>query len=89
MALAMLAGNLLSYVAACSQPVATGFWDRCARPTCGRLRRMLARLSFSDLPLRAGQFRKKDSPTAHLPKGVAAHRRQKRTITTGKQTVSV
>ena len=87
--LAMLAGNLLSYVAACSQPVATGFWDRCARPTSGRLRRMLARLSFSDLPLEAGQFRKKDSPTAHLPKGVAAHRRQKRTITTGKQTVSV
>ena len=24
-------------------------WDRCARPTSGRLRRMLARLSFSDL----------------------------------------
>jgi len=86
--LAMLAGNLLSYVAACSQPVATGFWDRCARPTSGRLRRMLARLSFSDLPLWAGQFRKKDSPTAHLPKGVDAHRRQKRTITAGSQTVS-
>ena len=83
--LAMLAGNLLSYVAACSQPVATGFWDRCARPTSGRLRRMLARLSFSDLPLWAGQFRKKDSPTAHLPKGATAHRRQKRTISADKQ----
>lgn len=78
--LAMLAGNLLSYVAACSQPVATGFWDRCARPTSGRLRRMLARLSFSDLPLSEGQIRKKDSPTAHLPKGVAAHRRTKRSM---------
>lgn len=86
--IAMLAGNLLSYVAACGQPVATGFWDRCARPTSGRLRRMLARLSFSDLPLWAGQIRKKDSPTAHLPKGIAAHKRQKRTITAGRQTIS-
>lgn len=75
--LAMLAGNLLSYVAALSQPVASGFWDRCARPTSGRLRRMLARLSFSDLPFVSGQVRKKNSPTAHLLKGVAAHRRQK------------
>lgn len=80
--LAMLAGNLLAYVAACSQPVATGFWDRCARPTSGRLRRMLARLRFSDLPLSEGQIRKKDSPTAHLPKGVEAHRRTKRQMAT-------
>jgi len=78
--LAMLAGNLLSYVAACSAPVATGFWDRCARPTPGRLRRVLARLNFSDLPLLLGQVRKKNSPTAHLPKGVAAHRRQKHSL---------
>jgi len=39
--LALLAGHLLSYVAATSQPIATGFWDRAARPTCGRLRRAL------------------------------------------------
>jgi hypothetical protein len=76
--LAMLAGNLLSYVAACGQPVATGFWDRAAQPTCGRVRRLLARLHFSDLPLLSGQVRKKDSPTAHLPKGIAAHRRRTR-----------
>ena len=76
--LAMLAGNLLSYVAACGQPVATGFWDRAARPTCGRARRLLARLHFSDLPFLSGQVRKKDSPTAHLPKGIAAHRRRPR-----------
>jgi hypothetical protein len=75
--LAMLAGNILSYVAACNCAVATGFWDRNARPTCGRLRRVLARMSFSEFPLPSGQFRKKESPTAHLPKGVAAHRRQK------------
>lgn len=75
--LALLAGNVLSYVAACHQPIATGFWDRCARPTCGRLRRALARLNFSDLALQDGQIRKKNSATAHLPKGVNAHRRTK------------
>lgn len=75
--LALLAGNLLSYVAATSQPVATGFWDRACRPTCGRLRRALSRVDYWVLPLLAGQVRKKESPTAHLPKGVKAHRRKK------------
>ena len=75
--LALLAGNVLSYVAATSQPVACGFWDRCARPTCGRLRRMLSQLHFSDLPDTAGQVRKKNSVCAHLPTGVSAHRRTK------------
>ena len=86
--LAMLAGNLLSYVAACGQPVATGFWDRAARPTCGRVRRLLARLHFSDLPLLLGQVRKKNSPTAHLPKGVAAHRRRTRYPKADKQGIT-
>ena len=75
--LALLAGNILSYVAASSPPVSSGFWDRCARPTCGRLRRKLLRLDFSDLPVPEGQIRKKASVTTHLPKGVKAHRRQK------------
>jgi hypothetical protein len=75
--LAMLAGNLLSYVAACRPAVSTGFWDRCGQPTCGRIRRWLSRVRFSDLPLPAGQFRKRASPTGHLPKGVKAHHRQK------------
>lgn len=74
---ALLCGHILSYVAATSAAVATGFWDRCARPTCGRLRRVLLRLHFSDLPVPGGQVRKKESPTAHLPKGVRAHRRRK------------
>ena len=87
--LSMLAGNLLSYVAACGQPVATGFWDRAARPTCGRVRRLLARLHFSDLPLLSGQVRKKNSPTAHLPKGIAAHRRKTRYFKADKQGVTV
>ena len=75
--LALLAGNILSYVAATSQPVASGFWDRCARPTCGRLRRQLSRVRFDDLPCLEGQIRRKNSVTAHLPKGVRAHRRTK------------
>jgi hypothetical protein len=75
--LALLAGNLLTYVAATSQPVASGFWDRCARPTCGRLRRVLAQRTFSELPFREGQLRKKESVTTHLQNGVKAHRRQK------------
>lgn len=75
--LALLAGNILSYVAATSQPVSSGFWDRCARPTCGRLRRLLALVHFQDLPAWAGQVRKKNSITAHLRTGVSAHRRTK------------
>lgn len=75
--LALLAGNVLSYVAATSAPVASGFWDRCARPTCGRLRRVLSKVHFSELPVPDGQLRKKNSVTAHLPTGVKGHRRTK------------
>lgn len=75
--LALLAGNLLSYGAATAPALATGFWDRCCRPTCGRLRRYLERLNFSELPLPEGQLRKKASITDHLLKGVLGHRRQK------------
>jgi hypothetical protein len=75
--LALLCGNILSYIAATAVPVATGFWDRAARPTCGRLRRTLAKMSFSNLPEPLGQIRKKQSVTAHLATGVSAHRRQK------------
>ena len=74
---ALLAGNVLTYVAATSAAVATGFWDRYCRPTCGRLRRVLLRADFSEIPVLAGELRKKASVTAHLPKGVQGHRRQK------------
>jgi hypothetical protein len=74
--LALLAGNVLAYVAATSTAVATGFWDRHYRPTCGRLRRVLLRVDFSKIPVPAGRLRKKASVTAHLPKGVQGHRRQ-------------
>jgi hypothetical protein len=75
--LALLAGSILTYVAATSPAIPTGFWDRDAQPTPGRLRRAMARLPFpnwADLPPR---LRKKASVTAHLPKGVAGHRRRK------------
>jgi len=75
--LALLAGSVLSYVAATCAPVASGFWDVCARPTCGRLRRVLFGQDFSKLAVPGGQLRKKASVTDHLPKGVKGHRRQK------------
>jgi hypothetical protein len=76
-ALALLAGNILAYVAATATAVATGFWDRHCHPTCGRLRRVLFQVHFSDVPVPAGSLRKKASVTIHLPKGVQGHRRQK------------
>ena len=75
--LALLAGAILSYAGATAQPLASGFWDRCARPTCGRLRRALHRVIFEDLSLPEGKLRKKESVTSHLATGVRGHRRQK------------
>lgn len=74
----LLAGSLLSYLAATQEAVPTGFWDRKPKPTAGRLRRVLASVTFADLEELPPELRKKNSPTAHLPKGVQAHRRQKR-----------
>lgn len=51
--IALLAGALLSYGAATSPAIPTGFWDRRPQPTPGRLRRALARVPFPhDFPLR-------------------------------------
>jgi hypothetical protein len=75
--LALLAGNPLAYVAATAAAVATGFWDRQCRPTCGRWRRVLLQVHFSEVPVPAGALRKKASVTGHLPKGVQGHRRRK------------
>lgn len=77
--LALLAGSVLTYVAATRPAVPTGFWDRVAQPTPGRLRRALARLPFPDLSALPPRLRKKASITEHLPTGVAGHRRRKRT----------
>lgn len=73
--LSLFASSLLMYLAATQTVQPTGFWDRRPRPTAGRLRRNLARLDYSDLWPLPAQVRKKHSVTAHLPKGVAAHRR--------------
>jgi hypothetical protein len=75
--LALFAGSLLSYLAATSPVVPTGFWDRSPKPTAGRLRRVLASVTFEDLEALPREFRRKDSPTAHLPKGILGHRRRK------------
>jgi hypothetical protein len=74
--LAFLAGSLLTYAAATAPALRTGFWDRAARPTCGRLRRLLGRVPFSELEGLPAHYRKKASVTDHLPKGVEGHRRQ-------------
>ena len=75
--LALLAGAVLSYVAATAPAVPTGFWDRCPQPTPGRLRRLLARTPFPrDFPLPA-RVREKAAVTAHLPTGFWGQRRVK------------
>jgi hypothetical protein len=73
--LALVAGNVLMYLAATQPAQPTGFWDRAPRPTAGRLRRVLNRLTFSESWPLPEQLRKKDSRTDHLPKGISAHRR--------------
>jgi hypothetical protein len=75
--LALLAANILTYLATEMPPLPTGFWDRQPQRTPGRLRRVLVLSGFpADYPFE-GRIRKKQSVTAHLPKGIAAHRRQK------------
>jgi hypothetical protein len=73
--LALLAGALLSYVAATEPAVPTGFGDRRPRPTPGRLRRLLAAVDFpASFPFPA-HLRGKASVTRHLPTGFWGHRR--------------
>jgi hypothetical protein len=75
--LALLAGSILSFLSATVPATPTGFWDRKPKRTPGRLRRTLIGKPFpKDHPLSV-QLRKKASVTAHLPKGIRTHRRQK------------
>ena len=75
--LALLAGAILSYVAATAPAIPTGFWDRRPQPTPGRLRRALARLLFPhDFPLPA-RMRTKKTRTDHLPTGFWGQRRRR------------
>ena len=74
--LALLAGSILSFLAATTPPAPTGFWDKRPKPTPGRFRRALLGCPFPDSCLLPNQLRKKQSVTTHLPKGILAHRRQ-------------
>jgi len=71
--LALLAGSILSYLAATSPLAPTGFWDRQPKHTPGRFRRMLMGKPFPQSYPLPGQIRKKASMTSHLPKGILAH----------------
>ena len=74
--LALLAGSILSYLAATVPAAPTGFWDRQPRRTPGRFRRMLMGKPFPQSYPLPEQLRKKASVTDHLPKGILAHRRK-------------
>lgn len=76
--LGLVAGAILTYVAAVLPPTPTAFWDRAPKSTPGRLRRVLAQADFPNLAGFDPELRKKNSVTAHLPKGIHAHRRTKR-----------
>ena len=75
--LALLAGNILTYLAATLPAIPSGFWDLAPKKTPGRLRRALAKADFPKLEGFSPQLRKKQSVTSHLPKGIKANRRQK------------
>ena len=79
--LALLAGSILSYLAATSPLAPTGFWDRQPKRTPGRFRRMLMGQPFPQTYPLPGQIRKKNSITSHLPKGILAHRRKPAALT--------
>ena len=74
--LALLAGSILSYLAATAPLAPTGFWDRNPKRTPGRFRRMLMGKPFPQSYPLPGQLRKKASATGHLPKGNLAPRQK-------------
>ena len=78
----LLAGSIVTYLAATMPAIPTGFWDRQPQATPGRLRRWLAQAHFPKSWPLTGRLRKKESPHSHLPKGIAAHRRTKQTAVT-------
>lgn len=72
--LVLLAGSILTGLAALHPSIPTGFWDRNPQPTPGRFRRALTGLPFPQSYPLPGRLRQKASWTDHLPKGVAARR---------------
>lgn len=73
----LFAGSIVTYLAATLPAVPTGFWDRCPKPTPGRLRRALARTPFPKSYPLPSRLRKREVVCEHLPKGVLGHRREK------------
>jgi len=78
--LVLLAGSILTGLAALHPVIPTGFWDRNPQPTPGRFRRALAGLPFPQSYPLPGQLCQKASVTDHLPKGILAHRRRKQDV---------
>lgn len=73
----LLAGSIITYLAATLPATPTVFWDRQPKPTPGRLRRVLARTPFPKTYPLPERIRKKASVFEHLPKGILGHRRKK------------
>jgi hypothetical protein len=78
----LLAGAMVTYLAATLPAVPTGFWDRNPKPTPGRLRRLLARVPFPKSCPLPERLREKASVFDHLPKGILGHRRTKQAVST-------
>lgn len=76
----LLAGSIVTYLAATLPAIPTGFWDRQPKPTPGRLRRLLNRTPFPQSYPLPERFRKKNAVFGHLPKGILGHRRTKQAI---------
>jgi len=74
--LALLAGPVLSFLAATMPAMATGFWDRKPQRTPGRLRRALQGKPFPQFVPLPERTREKVAATDPLPKGILAHRHQ-------------
>lgn len=75
----LLAGNIVTYLAATLPAIPTGFWDRQPKPTPGRLRRLLERVPFPETHPFPARLREKASVSKHLPKGILGHRRTQQT----------
>jgi len=67
--LALLAGSILSFLAATFPPTPTGFWDRKTKRTPRRYRRLLMGKPFPKDAKISGQLREKRSATGYLPNG--------------------
>ena len=65
----LLAGSILSFLAASFPPVPTGFWDKNPKRTPGRFRRLLMGKPFPRVAELPQRFREKLSSTAHFLKG--------------------